>query len=68
MVESLIKYTQSAAVNPTLTLIFSGVYRGLENKLSVQNKVYLHFLKVREGELAILEFENDLKYNNLIEL
>ena len=37
-------------------------------RLPVQNKVYLHFLKVREGELAILEFENDLKYNNLIEL
>lgn len=37
-------------------------------RLAVQNKVYLHFLKVREGELAILEFENDLKYNNLIEV
>ena len=47
MVESLIKYTQSAAVNPTLTLIFSGVYRGLENKLSVQNKVYLSFSIIR---------------------
>ena len=43
IVESLIKYTQSAAVNPTLTLVFFGVYRGLENKLSVQNKVYLSF-------------------------
>jgi replicative DNA helicase len=37
-------------------------------KLPVQNKVYLHFLKVREGKLAILEYENDLKYNNLIEV
>lgn len=37
-------------------------------KLPVKNKIYLHFLKVREGELAILEFENDLKYNNLIEV
>ena len=37
-------------------------------RLPVQNRIYLHFLKVREGELAILEFENDLKYNNLIEL
>lgn len=36
-------------------------------RLPVINKVYIHFLKVREGELAILEFENDLKYNNLIE-
>lgn len=37
-------------------------------RLPVKNKVYLHFLKVREGELAILEYENDLKYNNLIEV
>lgn len=37
-------------------------------RLPVRNKVYLHFLKVREGELAILEYENDLKYNNLIEV
>lgn len=37
-------------------------------RLPVQNRIYLHFLKIREGELAILEFENDLKYNNLIEL
>lgn len=37
-------------------------------KLPVKNKIYLHFLKVREGDLAILEFENDLKYNNLIEV
>lgn len=39
-----------------------------QRKLPVKNKIYLHFLKVREGELAILEFENDLKYNNLIEV
>lgn len=38
------------------------------NKLPVQNKVYLHFLKVREGQPAILEYDNDLKYNNLIEV
>ena len=37
-------------------------------RLPVRNKIYLHFLKVREGELAIIEFENDLKYNNLIEV
>lgn len=36
-------------------------------KLPVQNKVYLHFLKVREGIPAILEYENNLKYNDLIE-
>ena len=36
--------------------------------LPVRNKVYLHFLKVRDaGEPCILEFENDLKYGNLIE-
>lgn len=37
-------------------------------KLPVQNKVYLHFLKVREGQPAILEYENNLKYNDLIEV
>jgi len=36
--------------------------------LPVKNKVYLHFLKVRDaGEPCILEFENELKYGNLIE-
>lgn len=37
------------------------------NRLPVKDKVYLHVLKNREGECAILSFENDLKYNNLIE-
>lgn len=37
------------------------------NRLPVRNKVYLHFLKVRDGEPCILAFENDLKYGNLIE-
>lgn len=37
-------------------------------RLPTQNKIYLHFLKQREGELAIIDFENDLKYNNLIEI
>ena len=37
-------------------------------RLPVKNKVYLHFLKVRDaGEPCILEFNNDLKYGNLIE-
>lgn len=36
-------------------------------RLPVQNKVYLHFLKNREGEVAIIEFENDLKYNTLLD-
>lgn len=38
------------------------------NRLLVENKVYLHILKNRDaGECTILEFDNDLKYNNLIE-
>ena len=38
------------------------------NRLLVENKVFLHILKNRDaGDCAILEFENDLKYNNLIE-
>ena len=38
------------------------------NRLLVKNKIYLHILKNRDaGECAILEFDNDLKYNNLIE-
>lgn len=37
------------------------------SRLPVRNKVYLHFLKVRDGEPCILAFENDLKYGNLIE-
>ena len=36
--------------------------------LPVKNKVYMHFLKVRDaGEPCILGFDNDLKYGNLIE-
>ena len=27
----------------------------------------MHFLKVRDGEPGILEFENELQYSNLIE-
>lgn len=45
-----------------LQLQFYGV-----NRLPVKNKVYLHLLKVREGEPCILTFENELKYGNLIE-
>lgn len=38
------------------------------NRLQVRNKVFLHILKNRDaGECSILEFENDLKYNNLVE-
>lgn len=38
------------------------------NHLPVQNKVYIHILKNRDaGKPCILEFENDLMYNNLLE-
>lgn len=38
------------------------------NHLPTTNKVYFHILKNRDaGKPCILEFENDLKYNNLIE-
>ena len=36
-------------------------------RLIVQNKIYMHFIKVREGEQCILEFDNGLKYGDLIE-
>lgn len=31
----------------------------------VTNIIYMHFLKVREGEPKILAFENNLKYNRI---
>lgn len=38
------------------------------NRLPTQNKVYMHMLKNRDaGKPCILEFENDLMFNNLIE-
>lgn len=38
------------------------------NRLPTGNKVYIHILKNRDaGKPCILEFENDLAYNNLIE-
>lgn len=38
------------------------------NRLPTTNKVYVHLLKNRDaGKPCILEFENDLQYNNLIE-
>lgn len=38
------------------------------NRLPTTNKVYMHLLKNRDaGKPCILEFENDLAYNNLIE-
>ena len=38
------------------------------NHLPTQNKVYMHILKNRDaGKPCILEFENDLMFNNLVE-
>jgi replicative DNA helicase len=38
------------------------------NRLPTTNKVYMHMLKNRDaGKPCILEFENDLAFNNLIE-
>ena len=38
------------------------------NHLPVRNKVYMHMLKNRDaGKPCILEFENELMYNNLVE-
>lgn len=38
------------------------------NRLPTQNKVYMHMLKNRDaGKPCILEFENDLMFNNLVE-
>ena len=38
------------------------------NRLPTNNKVYIHILKNRDaGKPCILEFENDLMYNNIIE-
>ena len=38
------------------------------NRLPTQNKIYMHMLKNRDaGKPCILEFENDLMFNNLIE-
>ena len=37
------------------------------NNLPVKNMIYMHFLKVREGEPKILSFENNLKYNRIDE-
>lgn len=39
------------------------------NRLPTANKVYMHLLKNRDaGKPCILEFENDLAYNNLVEV
>ena len=46
-----------------------GIYEYGPESLLTENKVFIHILKNRDaGEPCILEFENDLKYNNLIEV
>jgi len=56
-------YVMALSRPELLNLQFYGI-----NRLPVKNKVYLHFLKVRDaGEPCILEFDNELKYGNLIE-
>lgn len=37
------------------------------SKRPVNNRIYMHFLKAREGEPKILEFINNLKYNSIEE-
>lgn len=37
-------------------------------KLPVEDLVYVHLLKNRDGGLGVLQFQNELKYNSLIEL
>lgn len=37
------------------------------SKLPVENMIYMHFLKVREGEPKILSFINNLKFNSIDE-
>lgn len=34
----------------------------------VKDRIYMHFLKVREGEQKILKFTNNLKYNDITEI
>jgi replicative DNA helicase len=38
------------------------------DKLPVKNRIYMHFLKNREGEPKVLSFENNLKYNRIDEV
>ena len=44
-----------------------GIQRYGPNSLPVKDIVFMHFLKNREGEVKILRFKNELKYNNLSE-
>lgn len=44
-----------------------GISRYGPSNLPVKETVFMHFLKNREGEVKILKFQNQLKYNNLVE-
>ena len=44
-----------------------GITKYGPSKLPVDNLIYVHFLKMREGEPKILVFENNLKYNSIEE-
>jgi len=44
-----------------------GIRKYGSSKLPVDNLIYMHFLKMREGEPKILVFENNLKYNSIEE-
>ena len=45
-----------------------GIAEYSPNRWPVKNKIYMHFLKVREGEPKILSFINNLKYNRIDEV
>ena len=50
---------------PEILGIKEGAYS--PGKWLVKNRIYMHFLKVREGEPKILFFTNNLKYNSIEE-
>ena len=44
-----------------------GIQQYGKRSLPTKNKVYLHLLKNRDGEVKVLQFENNLKYNRIEE-
>jgi len=45
-----------------------GIEKYGPSKEPVKNRIYMHFLKVREGEPKILKFLNNLQYNSIDEI
>lgn len=45
-----------------------GIFEYGPSRLPVENMIYMHFLKIREGEPKILSFINNLKYNSIEEV